>query len=502
MPHHISIHNLTFQFESQSEPLFQNLNLHFSKGWTGIVGKNGSGKSTLAKIISRELVPSQGKVVGNGSSCSLSQGTEITKEEIYEFLSLENKVSGFWMSLFQIQMDTSDDYERFSFGEKRRFQLTMVLSKEPDVLILDEPTNHLDTTSVKLIREAMDHYQGIGILISHDRDLLDGLVSSCIFLEKNFYSQRIGNYTSGKKEIEREKEERIHNWENAKREHKKLESELKRRRMEASLSHKQRSKKGLDIHDHDGRYQKNLARLSGKDGQAGRLKNQIQRRVENSETKEKGIWETLPEKETIGFEWKTTKSRKRSLCLLDDKFLDFGFMNLILTKHFEIKSDARIAITGKNGGGKSTFLKYLNERFQVNGIRSIYLPQEFSKEGLKDLYQEFQNLLGAKKANVLSLIHRLGSDPKRFSESEALSPGEGKKLFVSLRFEENPEVILLDEPTNHFDLKSLEALETSLREVAAALVFVSHDRRFVETVADNEWVLENFRLTEKHLDRI
>ncbi|TGM32814.1 ABC transporter ATP-binding protein [Leptospira levettii] len=498
----LSVHNLTFQFESQSEPLFQNLNLHFTTGWTGIVGKNGSGKSTLAKIICGEIETAKGIVLGNESVTFLSQGTEITSDGLQEFLYDEDQEFGYWKNLLQVKFESMDHYSTLSFGEKRRLLLAMVLSKQSDVLVLDEPTNHLDFYSAKIIRESLLLYKGIGILISHDRDLLDGVVNSCVFLEKNFVSQRNGNYSAGKIEMEREKGERLHDWEIVKRERKKLDAELKRRREVAKLSHIHRSKKGLDLHDHDARHKINLARVSGKDGQAGRLKNQIETRTEHSKKREMEIGKTLPEKETIGIDWLSTPYKKSHLCLLDGGNLDLGFLQLSLEKNLDIQSHDRISITGKNGVGKSTLLLYLANQLQKKGISTFYLPQEFSNEEVSQLYNEFQNLSDIKRAKVLSSLHRLGSDPKRFVESESLSPGECKKLYLSLHLEESFEVMFLDEPTNHLDLKSVEALEVSLGRFPKALLVVSHDRRFVETVTTREWVLENFRLTEKHLDRI
>ncbi|TGM62715.1 ABC transporter ATP-binding protein [Leptospira meyeri] len=502
MSQHITIHNLNFLYESQSEFLFQDLNLHFGPGWTGIVGKNGSGKSTLAKLIMGELHPYSGSIQGNESVRYVSQDTYIAKEGLEDFLYDDSKESGRYKNFLKIKIESPDEYECLSFGEKRRILLAMALSENPEVLVLDEPTNHLDFESIQIIGSTLSHYQGIGILISHDRSLLDELTTHCVFLEKNFCLERTGNYSEGKKEMEREAEERIRNWEAARHERKKLEAELKRRREEASLSHKHRSKKGLDLHDHDGRQKKNLARVSGKDGQAGRLKQQLDKRAEHSERKEKEIFLSLPEKENLGIVWKTEISQRKHLFLWDKESFDFGFMKLQLDAHLQIKPESKISITGKNGAGKSTLLKFIVKQFEEKQIPYLYLPQEFSKEEMKTIQWEFQNLPAELKAKVLSGIHRLGSDPKRVFESESFSPGEIKKIFLSLHLESNPEILLLDEPTNHLDIKSLEALELSLRSLSTALVVVSHDRRFVESIAKEEWSLENLSLTQKHLDRI
>ncbi|EMY70067.1 ATP-binding cassette domain-containing protein [Leptospira vanthielii] len=502
MSEHITIHNLNFLYESQSEFLFQDLNLHFGPGWTGIVGKNGSGKSTLAKLIAGELDPHSGTIQGKQSLCYVSQDTYITREVLEDLLYNDSKESGRFKNLLKIRIESPDDYDFLSFGEKRRLLLAVALSESPAVLILDEPTNHLDFESIQIIRNTLSHYQGIGILISHDRSLLDDLATHCIFLEKNFYSQRPGNYSEGKKEMEREAIERTREWEAARFVRKKLEAELTRRREEASLSHKHRSKKGLDLHDHDGRYKKNLARVSGKDGQAGRLKQQLDKRTEHLERKENEIFLRLPENENLGILWKTETSKRKHLFLWEEENFDFGFMKLQVQSHIQILPESKIAITGKNGSGKSTLLKFLVKQLEEKKIPHLYLPQEFSKKEIQSLLWEFQNLQADVKAKVLSGVHRLGSDPKRVFESQSFSPGEIKKIFLSLRLNVNPEILLLDEPTNHLDIKSLEALESSLKALRTALVVVSHDRCFVESIAKEEWSLENLSVTQKHLDRI
>ncbi|EOQ87440.1 ABC transporter, ATP-binding protein [Leptospira yanagawae serovar Saopaulo str. Sao Paulo = ATCC 700523] len=502
MSKHLRIQNGSFRYETQSEPIFENLNVHFSTGWTGIIGKNGSGKSTLAKILLRDLSLDHGKVEGPIHVLYVSQDTEIDLNEVNDFLYDDSKETGFWKSRLQIKIQSAEEYQTLSFGEKRKFLLSHILSKQPEVLILDEPTNHIDAKSQMILRQAMRAYEGIGILISHDRSLLDEMTTSCVFLEKNFLEQRPGNYSEGKRERDREAKARILNWQSTKAERKKLEKEWKRRREEASLSHTKRSKKGLDLHDHDGRAKKDLVRVSGKDGMAGRLKNQIERRTERSAEKEKQIWETLPEKEIIGIQWQSHLTKRNHLFQYDAERLVLPFLYLELQFPIKIGTHSRIAITGANGSGKSSLLRYLLESFEGKQISYVYLPQEFSKRELEALFQKFRSLSDKEQAELLAIVHRLGSDPKRFLESKSLSPGEGKKLALAMQIETKAEVVLLDEPTNHLDLKSVEALEHSLQEIQSALVFVSHDASFVKTLAREEWVLENFRLTQKHLDRI
>ncbi|MDF3820237.1 ATP-binding cassette domain-containing protein [Leptospira sp. 96542] len=502
MQNHISIESLSFRYESSSEPLFQNLDLHFAPGWTAIVGKNGSGKSTLAKMILGEIFPDSGKVIGNTNVCYVSQESEISYGDLEDFIYDGSNTTGYWKNLLNVKIQNTNEFEFLSYGERRRVILARAFAKNSSILILDEPTNHLDFESVKLIQKTILQYRGVGILISHDRYLLDEVANSCVFLSKNFSSQRPGNYSAGKQEMERETNERVKNWQEAKLERKKLEAELFRRREDASLSHKHRSKKGLDLHDHDGRHKKNLARVTGKDGQAGRLKKQLDKRTEHSVHKEESLFVILPEKENIGLVWKTKPSKRNNFFHWEKRLIPFGFADLKIENPILIKSNAKIGISGTNGSGKSSLLRFLQKVILEKKIPHLYLPQEFSEIELKTMKSEFQSYSPEKRARVLAGFHRLGSDPKRFSESEDFSPGEWKKLFLSIHLESEPEIILLDEPTNHLDILSVEALESSLSVLGTPFVFVSHDRRFLLSVAEEEWILENWVLTQKHLDRI
>jgi ATPase subunit of ABC transporter with duplicated ATPase domains len=174
--------------------------------------------------------------------------------EIRGRLGLEESWPGRWHSL--------------SHGERKRAQIGVSLWQRPPALAIDEPTNHLDREAKAMLVEALRRYDGVGLLVSHDRELLDGICRKCTFVDPPEATMRPGGYTKGVERARIKRETVVRERETATREMKKLESEAARRREEASRSHARSSKKNLGKGDNDERFKRNLGRATGKDGQA------------------------------------------------------------------------------------------------------------------------------------------------------------------------------------------------------------------------------------------
>ncbi|TGN11934.1 ATP-binding cassette domain-containing protein [Leptospira ilyithenensis] len=490
---HLSIHNLSFRFPGSSYYLIKEANLHFRNNWTGIVGRNGSGKTTLAKLITGELKPDQGEIIGNVGAEYFPQEPILKSESLEEFLYDDSNESGFWKSMLGIEYDFLNRIDHLSYGERKRVLLAIAVFSNPGILILDEPTNHLDEESKDLFLTAMSEYKGIGILISHDRELLD-LCESCVFVNPPIAMQRAGNYTEACIEKEKEEEEVSRNLEQIRKAKKKLDQELKRRNEEALTADRKKSKKGLSLHDHDGRARINLARFTGKDGHAGKLKSQLESRIGQMEKKESSLRSELSKKDTLGASWKTGFSKRDFLFQKEESELDFGYLKLKLGK-LSLFPESKISLNGSNGSGKSSFLKWFALELNLTNDKVFYLPQEFTKEDKNNLKIFFEEMDSEKKGEVLSTIHRFGSDPTRILESNDFSPGEWKKLSFAVALGNRPELLILDEPTNHLDLASIEVLESILQSAPSAILLVSHDIRFLERLSFSEWKIQNGKLS-------
>ncbi len=167
-----------FSYDTSIEAVLTDVNVSFNNGWTGIVGPNGVGKTTLAKLAAGLLSPDSGSIIkSNDYLCGLycEQTTEFIPEFANDFFSSGDNESGKLKSILGIHDDWFERWNSLSHGERKRVQIAIMLWKAPDILVLDEPTNHLDSDTTTLISDALYSYEGIGLLISHNRELLDKL---------------------------------------------------------------------------------------------------------------------------------------------------------------------------------------------------------------------------------------------------------------------------------------------------------------------------------------
>ena len=185
-------------------PLLENVNAHFMPGWTGIVGANGSGKSTLLRLASGELEPTSGTIHQLGSSVYVLQRTDDPPEDWHEFLESDDFEADEWRRKLNISLDWHDRWDTLSHGERKRSQIAVALWKQPELLALDEPTNHIDASARRLLIDSLRQFRGVGLLVSHDRELLDALCRQCLFIFPPNAVMRSGGVTVGMEEDRRE----------------------------------------------------------------------------------------------------------------------------------------------------------------------------------------------------------------------------------------------------------------------------------------------------------
>ncbi|MDR2128762.1 MAG: ATP-binding cassette domain-containing protein [Burkholderiaceae bacterium] len=435
------------------------MSLQIYRGWTGIVGKSGAGKTTLAKLIAQNA-----KI----SVCYAEQRTDSAPRHARDFMDATDKEAILLRARLNIKSDWLGRWDELSHGERKRLQIGAALHGHPELLVVDEPTNHLDAQARDHLASALEQYSGFGLLISHDRELLDALCKRTIFVENGGVDVRANAYSIAATEREREMEHAARRHDLQSREIKKLERTTQARREKAEQSRKRISKRGTDPKDSDKRERIGRAIVSGKDATDTGILSNLQSRLHQAQDK---LQAPAPRYE-MGITIEATAFPKLFPIIFEDR---------------TIEARGRIGIFGRNGSGKSRFVARFIQSRAWNRGELLYMPQEITADHSAKLLKSVQEMKNEDKGFLMSLIVRLGSDPKALLQSALPSPGETRKLLLATGLLQRPALVVMDEPTNHLDIGSIEALETALKAYNGALLLVSHDRRFLASVSDEVW---------------
>jgi ATPase subunit of ABC transporter with duplicated ATPase domains len=481
----VEFSNVTFHYATAVGDLFKHITLHIAEGWSGVVGPNGSGKTTLLKLATGLLAPVEGRIHRPQRVVYCPQRTDDPPAYFEDFVSSLTKSSRIIKGRLGIQADWPARWATLSHGERKRAQIATALWREPDMLAIDEPTNHVDAEAHALIAAALHAYAGVGMLVSHDRELLDTLCRRTIFVDPPNAVSRKGGYTQGKHIVNEEQEAIRKQRTKIKRAYKKLRREAARRQDMANRADGMRSKKGIAQKDHDAKAKIDGARLTGKDAVGGKLLRQLDGRLARAR---RDMEETRVKKEyALGIWLPGSLSTRDRLLEFSEGELSLGPLKVLRHPTLFITPKDRIGITGPNGSGKSTLLQRLVAELNVEREHITYIPQEIDIDQSKRTLDEARLLPNDQTGHLMAIVSRLGSRPERLLESATPSPGETRKLLLALGMTRRPHIILMDEPTNHMDLPSIECLEQALAGCPCCLVLISHDRRFLDRLTRLRW---------------
>ncbi len=478
-------HDVAFTYAASPAELFKSVSFHVAAGWTGVIGANGSGKTTVLKLATGLLQPDSGGITRPALRLYCPQRTDDPPERTAEFIQDENRESRLLKEKFEISDDFLMRWQTLSHGERKRLQLAVALWFQPDLLAIDEPTNHLDARGRDLIVAGLQTFRGIGLLVSHDRELLDRLCQTCLLTSPPAIVARPGGATLALAAVEQEQMAVQRQYDLNKQSLNKVRQEAERRRREAQSADRKRSKRHLDRKDRDGRAKIDRARLTGKDGQAGRLQRQLRGKLEKMEA---GLAEIKPEKSfEMGIWLPSSRSQRDFLLSLPAAVFDLGGNKKLCCPDLLVRPTDRIAIMGPNGSGKSTLVRHLLGCLHADEARITYLAQEIDGRTSRAILQETRALSGGHLGRVMNIVSRLGSRPERLLASAEPSPGEIRKLILALGMAREPHIIIMDEPTNHLDLPSIQCLEQALADCPCALMLVSHDLVFLRRLTHSAW---------------
>ncbi|EQB34823.1 multidrug ABC transporter ATP-binding protein [Virgibacillus sp. CM-4] len=480
-----------------------------------IVGRNGSGKSTLLKIMAGELTYDEGELfkpkdltLGYLSQHTVLESTKTIWEEMLEvFVHLRNQEEE--LRLLEKQMEkahehseadyqklltnydklqhafqqnggytyeaeiksvlTGLDFQDFDYqtpiqtlsgGQKTRLSLGKLLLKKPQLLILDEPTNHLDIGTLNWLENYLLNYPGAVVIVSHDRYFLDKTVSVVYEIARHNTKKYHGTYSKFL-------EQKAANYEKEWKEYEKQQSEIKK--MEDFI-------------------QKNIARAS--------TTKRAQSRRKQLEKMDK-LDQPLGDEASAAFSFGIQKRSGNDVLKVND--LSFHYEdtheNLFQHLNLHINRGESIALVGPNGVGKTTFLKILLGKLQAtNGsiqlgtnVQIGYYDQEqadlnSSKTVLMELWDDYPTINEKDIRTVLGNFLFSGDDVLKAVNT--LSGGEKARLALSKLMMQKANLLILDEPTNHLDIDSKEVLEAALMNFPGSILFVSHDRYFINKIAD------------------
>ena len=405
---------------------------------------------------------------------SLKQYSRLVQSyEVKGGYNTEEKLAKICTGLKFTQNFLDKEFNLLSGGEKTTVILGKLLMDNPDILLLDEPTNHLDMDSIEWLERYLNNYDGIVIIVFHDRYFLDNVVSKIIEIEDMESKTYKGNYSSYVKQKEEKLLEQMHNYKEQQKEIKSMESTIKDLRDWAIRADNSKFfKRAASM-------EKRLERMkSNEDAQKPKIENKTMKL--NFKNSERSGEETI---------------KAKGLCKSYIDKVIFNEADLL------INFKERVALVGPNGSGKTTFLKMLlGEEAPDKGtvelganVKVGYLPQVITFDNEEyTVIQAFRDdisILEGQAREYLSKFMFFGNSV--FKKVKALSGGERIRLKLSMLLYENINLLILDEPTNHLDIDSIETLEEALEEFKGTIFFISHDRYFINKIGERIIAIED-----------
>jgi ATPase subunit of ABC transporter with duplicated ATPase domains len=499
----LRLQNLGFSYADHA-PLFRDVTVHLTAGWTGLVGSNGRGKTTFLRLVRGELEPREGQICFEPAAPRIAfcrQRVEELDDAISAFSEHWDRPAHRLRGRLRLDPEQLSRWPSLSPGERKRWQIAAALHAEPHLLLLDEPTNHLDTTARDLLTAALAEFRGIGVLVSHDRQLLDTLTTATLRLDggPRLWS---GTYSDARSAWTREESQVRGEHERCRQEERKVRRRLadKRRQQHAAEARIGAGRRAKGPRDHDARTMAAKNRVRSAEQRLGRqvavLKHQLEKRLQAVAD----VRVTRAKGRSLFVDFEPSPASR--LIALDATDLRAGGRTLLRDVHLTVERDTRCWLAGDNGSGKTTLLQALRRRTSVPNERLLYLPQELSGSDSAALLDELRQLPPADRGRILELVAALGCDPERLLASAAPSPGEARKLKLAFGLGRRVWALLLDEPTNHLDLPSIERLEAMLAGYPGALVLVTHDRGLAAAATDETWRVTGGRVLAEGPERL
>ena len=485
----ISVNNLTFRYNESLNNVFENVSFNIDTNWKlGLIGRNGKGKTTFLKLLLGEYEYKGTITVSNNIEFDYFPFEVKDKERMT--IDIVNEIApnvDDWEIIKELNLlDTNAEilYRNFnvlSGGEQIKILFVSLFLKGNNFLLIDEPTNHLDEETKNNLVEYLEKKKGF-ILVSHDRKFLDKVVDHIISINNTNIDIQKGNFSSWQ-----ENKDRQDNFELMQNE--KLKKDINR----LELAAKNTANWSNQIEK-----SKYNTTNSGSKVDRGYVGHQSAKMMKKSKVIEKRIEKELEQKSSLlnnidrndSLKIIPLESRKNPLIIADNLQIIYNDKTIFNKVSFEIKNGDRVAITGRNGIGKSSILKLImGDQIQYSGNLKVandliisYVAQ--STEDLKGTLKEFALESNIDESVFKSMLFKMGFSSLEFNKDiKKMSEGQKKKVLIAKSITESANIYIWDEPLNYIDILTRIQIEEAILKYRPTIIFVEHDETFIKKVA-------------------
>ncbi len=447
----------------------------------GIVGKNGAGKSTLMKLLAGKIHPVSGKLKRH------------VHFGYFEQMEAPTLIEADPQLLGKLAVPTYS--EGLSGGEQTRLKLAQLFTSYEEALLIDEPTTHLDQLGISFLLDELRYYYGALILISHDRAVLDELVTTIWEVDGGKVTIYSGNYSeyAMQKQLEQDQQNQAH------------EQYLKEKsRLEKAVDEKMKKAEKIaqagNMSKREANAKPNRMFMTKSKGTSQKAVQRAAKAIEHRIGKLHKA-EAVQEERKIVFRQSKALELHNKYPIMADRFTLHAQDKVLLHEvSFQIPLGKKIALKGNNGSGKSTLLKHIannGEGITISPKAKIGYFHQMSYQfaGEETVLQFLKNRSEYDESLLRSVLHSMqfaGTDLQK--KITTLSGGEAIRLQLCQLFLGNYNILLLDEPTNFLDIQALEALEQFIAAYEGTIIFVTHDKNFIDNVADIQFTVHNKKI--------
>lgn len=464
-----------------NQKIFESVSLKIYSGdRTGIIGPNGAGKTTLLKILAGIEKPDEGFVRLYSSVSYIAQQDDGVPEAELT-VNFTGRLAG------GLGMNLQNSHSRMSGGERAKARFMNVYNPDSGFLIADEPTSNMDMESSRAIANELEGFRGTLLIVSHDRDLLDRLCTGMIEVDNGAVRFFPGNYSDYASQRDALFQRQTFEYAAYVKERERLKNRIIERTENMKSVRKAPSRMG-----------NSEARLHKREATAIQKKlnqsiDQLESRINKLEKKEKP---KDPPQVVIKINPPENPISSRAI-RAKDLTVAFGAKTLLYGVSFEIPTGKRTAVLGKNGTGKTTLANMINARDErldiAPGVVTGYFMQDLSiLDHQKTILENLTDGSSMPEHQIRGVLARLLiSADDIYKKVHQISGGEKVKVSIAKLLVSKANTIILDEPTNYLDVFSMEALEKVLCDYPGTLLLISHDRKFIENVAERILTIEN-----------